>query len=83
MAQRSREEHPLPRPVSTREGSLLDRSFFEHSDNKLSFLLPDAAEYASVVRVIDAQDVAELGHICVRADTINQLALCYPENPRR
>ena len=67
----------------TREGTLLDRSFFEHSSNRLSYLLPDVAEYASVVRVVDAEDVPELGQICVRADTMNQLALCYPERPRR
>jgi hypothetical protein len=37
-----------------KEGSVIDREFFDGAENRLSTLMPEAAQYANAVKVIDA-----------------------------
>ena len=52
----------------------LDKGFFERSPNKLPQLLPGAAEWADVIRVIDTADT---GPVTLCADTFEQRLFCY------
>jgi pyruvate, water dikinase len=63
-----------------REDSYLDRNFFENEPNRLSLLLPKAAAWEHVIRVIDAADLADRGMLKVHADALEQCVLCYRDH---
>ncbi|NLX47071.1 MAG: pyruvate, phosphate dikinase [Euryarchaeota archaeon] len=56
-----------------RDGYVLDRDFFSGSDNRLASLLPDAAPFDSVIKVIDAR---RLG-VKVCSDVRKQTFTCF------
>jgi pyruvate,water dikinase len=60
----------------TREDNFLNRTFFESAPSRLTDLVPDAEQWAKVVRVID---LADLPGRCARlhADTLSQKVVCY------
>ncbi|MFP3938486.1 MAG: PEP/pyruvate-binding domain-containing protein [Phycisphaerae bacterium] len=59
-----------------REGNVLNRDFLENGDNRLADLLPDAEEFADVIRVIDATDPP----VMLNADALKQRAVCYRQD---
>jgi hypothetical protein len=59
----------------SRSENFLNRDFFEQSDNRLEALLPDAANWANVIRVIDCPT----GSIRLNANTLKQRVVCYKE----
>ncbi len=59
------------------EGTVINRDFLEGAENALPRLLPDAAPFAHVVRVIDAADLPDGPAIAIHADTIRQKVLCH------
>ena len=59
-----------------REGSALNARFLAAAPNRLAALLPDAAEWAGVVRVIDAADLVGR-RVQLHANSLTQHVLCY------
>ena len=55
-----------------RAESIYRAEFFEQADNRLSEILPDAAEWSNVVRVIDGKTALGL-----HMDTLRQKGICY------
>jgi hypothetical protein len=65
-----------------RRGNRWDQDFFEHSArNRLEDLLPEAASWAGVLRVIDAADLGEGVSVQLNANTLQQQVVCYLEKP--
>lgn len=62
-----------------RQGAYLDRAFFERSPNALTRLVGDSERWESVVRVIEAADVAARGRLMLCANSIKQRLVCYFE----
>ncbi|MEW6718979.1 MAG: PEP/pyruvate-binding domain-containing protein [Thermodesulfobacteriota bacterium] len=58
----------------------LNRKFLVESRNLLPDLLPDDAEWAGVVRVVDPSDDGGL-RLFLNADSFRQRAVCYLANP--
>jgi hypothetical protein len=55
-----------------------NREFFLQSPNRLADLLPDAAKWAPLLRVIDFSAVSGDGHgVQLYANTPEQVVLCY------
>jgi len=63
-----------------RNGNSLNEGFFDESRNKLACLLPEAAGWSHVIRVVDAADLAKGAHIRLNANTLNQKVVCYIAN---
>ena len=61
------------------ENNLLKHEFFEGSKNLLRELLPDAAAYEHVIRVIDATRLPDRAKLTLHADTVKQRVMCYLE----
>ena len=61
----------------SRAGNRLDPDFFAKSPNQLARLLPAAAKWENVVRVIDSKDSASRGAVRFAADTIRQRFICH------
>jgi hypothetical protein len=60
------------------------RTFFEtEAPNRLTDLVPDAADWAETIRVIDFGDGAPAGPLWLNADTLRQQVLCYVDEPER
>lgn len=59
------------------EDSGFNASFFEQSPNSLTRLLPDAAAFESIVKVIDVPAVAQGLHAHVVADPETRKAVCF------
>jgi len=57
-----------------RKGHFLAPAFFDDSPNRLAELLPDAAKWAHVVRVIDPPAGR---NVLLHADSLQQRVLCY------
>jgi hypothetical protein len=57
-----------------RDGSFLSKEFFELSPNRLRELLPEAAEWEHVIRVIDSPLTRP---VLLSADSLHQNVLCY------
>jgi hypothetical protein len=63
-----------------RQNNAWNREFFLQSPNRLVELLPDAAKWAPVLRVIDMRDEQQSGcRVRVYANTPEQVVLCYRE----
>ena len=60
-----------------REGNLFAERRLLAVPNRLASLLPDAAGDAGIVHVIDSRDLAPGQGIYLRADPMNQSAVCY------
>lgn len=58
-----------------RDGSRYHPEFFEQADNRLGEILPEAADWSHVVRVIDGQ--SQLG---LHMDTLRQKGMCYTKD---
>jgi len=63
------------------EGNRLNEKFLEHAKNRLPDVLPDAADWARAVRVIDASDLAEGAVLHLNANTLKQKVVCYLGTP--
>lgn len=64
------------------DGHTVDQEFFEKtSENRLAALLPEAAAMAGVIRVIESGGDGK--RLRVHADTLNQKAVCFVDQPRR
>jgi hypothetical protein len=56
---------------------VLNREFLEERRNLLPELLPDDAEWAGVVRVVDLPGSRDGKSLCLNADSFRQRAVCY------
>ena len=64
----------------TRRGNCWNREFFEsQAPNRLPDVVPDAAEWAHAIRVIDFPRGGSGGSFWLNADTLQQQVLCYVE----
>ncbi|NLX14369.1 MAG: pyruvate, phosphate dikinase [Phycisphaerales bacterium] len=64
-----------------REGNVLNEQFFARCANKLPELLPDAAQRADIVHVVDAADLPDGGTIKIYANALTQKVVCYLADP--
>ena len=63
-----------------RQHNSWNREFFQQSPNRLAELLPSAAKWSPVLRVIDVSEAQSDGYrLRVYANTPEQLVLCYRE----
>jgi len=62
-----------------REGNTLNTDFFENTRNRLTDLLPSAARWGDVVRVIDTNGLVNNPLVRLNANTLKQEAVCYFE----
>jgi len=60
-----------------READVLNERFFTTSRNRLTELLPDAAKWENVIRVVDTDADGPPGGILLQADSFRQRALCH------
>jgi hypothetical protein len=67
----------------TRQDNFLNKAFFSSLPNHLADLAPDAAGWASAVRVIDTADLGSRGTVKLHANTLKQTVLCYLERKER
>jgi len=65
-----------------REGNFLNEEFFEKAPNRLTRLVPSAANWAHVVRVIDTADLDGRGQVQLNANNLNQRVVCYRTRER-
>jgi len=65
----------------TRRGDSLNLTFLEEAPNRLSELLPEDAEWAGVVRVIDFPDSGDGRVPYLNADSFRQRVVCYLAPP--
>lgn len=63
--------------VQTGRGDRLEEGFFLDGRNLLPELLPDDAEWAEVVRVVDAPTGPDAHRILLNANSLSQRAVCY------
>lgn len=59
-----------------KEGNCINAEFFEQHPNRLSELIPDAAKWSHVVRVLDSPDSEQTSFI-LNANTLTQRVVCY------
>ncbi len=60
-----------------REGNQLNPAVLEAGPNRLGGLLPDAADWSHVVRVLDAADIAGGAALTLNANALTQTVVCY------
>jgi len=60
-----------------REGNRLNPNVLEAGPNRLGQLLPDAADWSHVVRVLDAADLAPGAALTLNANALTQTVVCY------
>jgi len=61
----------------TRRGDSLNLKFLAGAPNRLADLLPEDAEWAGVVRVIDFPDTGDGRRLYLNADSFRQRVVCY------
>ncbi len=64
-----------------RQDSRLNEAFFAEQPNRLAELLPNAAEWAPCIRVIDLPNAACPTVLRLNANTLKQNVFCYLEEP--
>jgi hypothetical protein len=64
-----------------REDNRLNEAFFDRQPNRLAELLPNAAEWADCVRVIDVPNDQCRAVLRLNANTLKQNVFCYLEAP--
>jgi len=62
-----------------KEDTILTRRFFHESENHVTHIIPRAAEYEHVIRVLHIEDVAPGAQARLFADPMKQHTLCYIE----
>ncbi|MFH1743273.1 MAG: PEP/pyruvate-binding domain-containing protein, partial [bacterium] len=62
------------------EGNVLRKSFFEEAPNRLIELLPQAAEWSDIIRVIDLDGAGKRNNLRLNANTLKQEVVCYFEH---
>jgi hypothetical protein len=62
-----------------KEHNCLNEAFLNQAPNRLTELLPKAAEWAQVLRVVDSADHAPGWVTYLNVDSLKQRALCYVE----
>ena len=65
-------------PLQT--GSALNEALLKDAPNRLLTLLPEAAPYAEMIRVVDSHDVAEGQRLLLHADTLEQRGVVFLAN---
>jgi len=65
-----------------RQGNAWNRPFFEESSNRLAELLPDAAQWSHVIRVIDVARCAGGRALRLNANALEQKVVCYLDHQR-
>ncbi len=60
-----------------REGNILNRELLETAPNLLPDLLPDAEDWAGVIRVMDTEAMREGRDLRLNANAVHQLTVCY------
>jgi len=63
----------------TRQDNYLSKAFFESAPNRLVDVAPDAAAWASMVRIVDAADLAGVA-LKLHANTLKQTVICYQQH---
>ena len=63
-------------------GDIFNLSFLDTAPNRLTTIIPDAADLESAIRVIDLDDYGQNCAIQFCADAIEQRALCYLEHTK-
>jgi hypothetical protein len=61
------------------EGNRLNETFLEKAKNRLTDLLPGAADWAHAVRVIEPRDLGGGAALVINANALKQEVLCYVE----
>ena len=62
-----------------REGNCIAQDYFEESPNQLLRLLPEAARWQDVIRVIDAEQSTRQGRLRLSADPLQQRFVCHTD----
>ena len=65
-----------------KDNNLINGTFFENLPNKLAELLPRAAAYSHVIKVIDTADLGTGHTVWLNANTLKQRVVCYCESGR-
>ena len=60
-----------------REGNRLNPDILEAGPNRLGELLPEAADWSNVVRVLDGGDIAGGAQLTLNANALTQSVVCY------
>jgi hypothetical protein len=63
----------------TRRDNRLDARFFEESPNRFAELVPEAAEWARAIRVIDVPAGPDGAVYRLNANTLKQRVVCYAD----
>jgi hypothetical protein len=58
-------------------GNFINSQFMEQSPNRLAEFLPDAADWAGVLRIIDPTQVLKGATLKLNAITLGQKVICY------
>ena len=66
-----------------KDDNILDREFFNQSENRLASLLPDAGSFVSSIKVIDGNDEENDLRILIMSDVLKQRLTCYLESKRK
>lgn len=61
------------------DGNLLNAELLENTPNMLPDLLPDAASFADMIRVIDCNGITGNARLKLHADSMSQRVICYLE----
>ena len=60
-----------------RDGNWLNEEFFEQAPNRLSKIMPSAADWSHVVRVLEPADLPGGGLVQLNANNLSQRVVCY------
>jgi hypothetical protein len=60
-----------------REENHLNTRFFEEAPSRLTEIVPDAARWSHVVRVLDARDLPDGRCLVLNANALRQRVVCY------
>lgn len=60
-----------------REGYIIDRDYFQNSENHLTDLLPDSEKWKDVIKVIDINEEKSNNLINANMNSFSQLGVCY------
>jgi hypothetical protein len=63
-----------------KEDTILNKEVLEGTPSKLKTLLPEAAHFDDVIRVIDSNDIPGIKDIMLYANTQKQQVICYTQN---
>jgi len=64
-----------------REHNFINQEFFSRTENQLNKLMPDAAAWMNVIRVVDRSSIKGGLEICLCSDVLKQNVSCYLGQP--